>query len=672
MEAHDHRIGSLWRKFCSLGLVVVGLAVTHPDAGRASVLPAAGTAAAKSAGALGIGHHRATRLRTEAHRRRTGCPRRKPCHRSRDRRSRWVHPVLNAAAGAVANALVGISSINAVPTAAPPAGPTPARSASTGTPPPGSIGTLDSSRYRATQLQGDLVASGQGLIQIPSYLTAAGQGITYKPLPGFSQEVPFVNQFQIARFLGAYQPGNQNGGATPASLDYEQRDSTGALVFETNLLKARLQPYLNAGYTPSDITLSVDDVPWAIAAAGGHMGTYGQNNPPAVMSDWATEMTHFASDLKSLYGASAADFRFKIGVEFDATESFNGTAQQYYDLYNTAYDAIRQVIPGADIAPAEFTGTGSCGKFNTATCVYSTTALLSQAAAANTSPGFVPRSLDSFLSANSAFPSAAVSIAVKSYSALPAGVTSEVDQFGLLGLPFGASSGSGSNYMDQGALQANWQFQTIMGLRQTLDPMRISHWPAVDTEGGYSFLNGTGYTHLLLDRYSGSLIYPLDTSTGTNATTEIGGDAFYNNGNVAIVLSSYSPTVTPPDETVSIPIPAGLIPGGSLAGWNIVRYTPTNNVFATIKADLATAKNLNPSFALCGICTAQASSMAANTNLLRTMLAANWNRYQSIMQQTLNLSPLANSDQIEFNSSTGMLTATIPADQLIVLEYGQW
>jgi len=66
------------------------------------------------------------------------------------------------------------------------------------------------------------------------------------------------------------------------------------------------------------------------------MGPFGQNNPPDSMSDWATEMTTFATVLKTLYGASAADFRFKIGVKFDSKESFNGTAQQYYDLYNTA------------------------------------------------------------------------------------------------------------------------------------------------------------------------------------------------------------------------------------------------------------------------------------------------------------------------------------------------
>lgn len=567
-------------------------------------------------------------------------------------------------AAALVLALLGLGSIH-------PAASRAAALPSTGAPPPGSIGTLDSSRYRATQLQGDLVAGGQDLIQIPSYLTAAGQDITYKPLAGFSEEIPFVNQFQIARVLGAYEPADRNTGVTPASLDYEQRASNGSLVFEPNLIKARLQPYLSAGYTPSDITLSVDDIPWAIAAAGGHMGPFGQNNPPDSMSDWATEMTHFASDLKSLYGQSAADFRFKVGVEFDSTESFNGTAQQYYDLYNTAYDAIRQVLPGANVAPAEFTGNGSCGK-NTTTCVYSTSSLLAQAAAANTSPGYVPRSLDSFLNANSAFPSAAINVAVKSYAGLGTSVSPEIDQFGLLGMPFGASSGNGTNYIDQGALEANWQFQTIMGLRQTLNPIRISHWPAVDTEDGYSFLNGTGYTHLLLDRYSGSLIYPLDTSTGTNTTTEIGGDAFYNNGNVAIVLSSYSPTITPPDETVSIPIPQGLIPTGSLAGWRIVRYTPTDNVFYTIKSDLAAAQNLSPSFAQCGICTAPATSMAINPSLVRTMLSANWNHYQSIMQQTLNLSPLANSDQIDFDSGTGMLTATIPANQLIVLEYGTW
>jgi hypothetical protein len=514
------------------------------------------------------------------------------------------------------------------------------------------------------QLQGDLVASGQGLIRIPGYLTAPGQGITYQARAGARREIPFVDHFQIARFLGAWDPVGRNLRTRPTSLDFEQRQR-GALVFRKSLLKARLEPYLRAGYAPSDITLSVDNIPWAIAARGGHLGQFGQDNPPADEAEWANEMTHFASDLKSLFGRRAAGFRYKIGVEFDASESFHGTARQYYALYNTAYRSIKRIFPRAEIAPAEFTGNGECPKGNR-TCVYSTRALLSQAAAAHTWPGFVPRSLNAFLNVNSAFPSASVGMAVESYKALGTPVTAEIDQFGLLGMPFGR------NYMDEGALQANWQFQTIMGLRQTLNPARISHWGGVDTEDGLTFLNGAGYTHLLLDRYSGSLIYPLNTSVASNSTTEIAGDGFYKNGNVAIVLSSYSPSSTPAGETVSLGIPQGLIPGGSLAGWRTVRYTPADNVFAAIKADLASEHNLEPAFALCSVCTDTAAGMAVDPRLVRPMLSANWSRYQSIMQQTLNLSPLTSADGIAFNGSTGMLTATIPANQLIVLEYGQW
>ena len=534
----------------------------------------------------------------------------------------------------------------------------------TPSPPPGSIGALDSSRYDATQLQGDLVASGQGLIRIPGYLTAPGQDITYQLRPGTITQIPFVDHFQIARFLGAWDPVARNRRTSPASLDFERRQH-GVLVFSKAILKARLERYLAAGYSPSDITLSVDNIPWAIAARGGHLGAYGQNNPPASEAAWANEMTHFARDLKSLFGWRAAGFRYKIGVEFDASESFHGTAREYFRLYNTAYRSIRRVFPRAKIAPAEFTGNGECPRGNR-TCVYSMTAFLNQAAAAHTWPAFVPRSLNAFLNVNSAFPSASVSMAVRSYEDLGRPVTAEIDQFGLLGMPFGR------NHVDEGALQANWQFQTIMGLRQTLNPGRISQWGGVDTEDRLSFLNGTGYTHLLLDRYSGSLIYPLTTSNASNATTEIGADGFYRNGNAAIVLSSYSPTSTPGQETVSLAIPPGLISAGSLSGWRTVRYTPANNVFAAIKSDLAAAHNLQPAFARCSVCTDTATGMAIDPRLVRPMLLANWSRYQSIMQQTLNLGPLTSADGIEFNSSTGTLTATIPANQLIVLESGHW
>jgi hypothetical protein len=107
--------------------------------------------------------------------------------------------------------------------------------------PRGSIGALDATKYRASQLQGSLVARGQWLIEIPPYLTEAGQGITYATKPGWPTEVPFVDRFQIARFLGAWDNHPIDEGIPPATLDYVQSHA-GSLVYETGLLEDRLAP----------------------------------------------------------------------------------------------------------------------------------------------------------------------------------------------------------------------------------------------------------------------------------------------------------------------------------------------------------------------------------------------------------------------------------------------
>jgi hypothetical protein len=532
--------------------------------------------------------------------------------------------------------------------------------------PAGSIGALEATRYRATQLQGSLVARGQWLIEIPAYLTEAGQGITYPTKPGWAKEVPFVDRFQIARFLGPWDNHPIDEDVPPASLDYVQSNS-GSLVYETSLLEARLAPYLDAGYKPSDITLSLDNVCWAIAADGGKVGPYGQSNPPVSDEDWHDAISHFASDLQSLYGESAGGFRFKVGVEFDYAPFFDAGPQQYYRLYNTAHRAIRSVFPDAVVMPAEFTGTGICpdGDGN-GKCVYSTSNLLAQAAAAGTPPVVVPRSLNPAGIEGILYPSRSINLAVDSYAGLD--VVPEIHQFGYMHPSFGA------RYIEQGAVRANWEFQTLMGLIQQLDPARIACWDPFDQEGGHYFLNGIGYVRLLLTRYDHSNIYPLYSMAHRSGATEIVATGFHNavTGAVAIVLSNYSPDAPSHTETPSISIPPGLIPGSSLSGWKLVRYGPPNTVFAAFQADLAAAENLNSNFTGSGsVYQASAKNMAAEASLVPAMLRANYDRYASVIQQTLNLSPLQSSDQISYDGSS-TLSATLPANELIVMEYGEW
>ena len=532
--------------------------------------------------------------------------------------------------------------------------------------PAGSIGALAATKYRATQLQGSLVARGQWLIEIPAYLTEPGQDLTYATKPGWTKEVPFVDRFQIARFLGAWDNHPIDEDVPPASLDYVQ-SSSDSLLYETSLLEGRLAPYLDAGYTPADITLSLDNVCWAIAADGGKVGPYGQSNPPAGDAEWHDAISHFAADLRSLYGARAGGFRFKVGVEFDYAHFFDGTPEQYYQLYNTAHRAVRSVFPDAVVMPAEFTGTGTCpdGDGN-GPCVYSTSNLLAQAAAAGTLPAVVPRSLNPAGIEGILFPSRSVELAVDSYAGLD--VVPEIHQFGYMHPSFGA------RYIEQGALRANWEFQTLIGLIARLDPARIACWDPFDQEGGHHFLNGTGYVRLLLTRYDGANVYPLYSMAHRSGETEIVAAGFHDTvtGAVAIVLSSYSPAAPSQVETAAIAIPPGIIPGGSLRGWNVVRYGPSNTVFAAFQRDLAAAGNLHSNFTGSGsVYQASATNMAADASLVPAMLRANYGHYTSVIQETLNLSVLQASDEIGYDGIS-TLTATIPANQLIVIEYGRW
>jgi hypothetical protein len=307
--------------------------------------------------------------------------------------------------------------------------------------------------YRSMQLQGHI--PGQGLIDIPAYLTAPDIDIHYRKNPNLQKEIPFVDTFSINRFLGGYkaqwlkQYGNWDPTLDKASLDYVIRDEAGRLKNRPEVIRTHLQPYIDAGYKLRNITINLENIPWSIARGGGDDGPYGQRNPPANLDDWKWTVSRLAEDLKNLYGKDAAP-DFKIGNEFNTKKSFNGMAQDYADLYTSSFKILRQYFPRSTVVPGEFTGTGVCRK--TELCVYDSKDLLIRAHALGVDPSYVPRSLHAFQNAGNAMPSAAVQRAVSSYQRLGR-VSAEIHQFALLGQPFGTFKDFGN---DAGPRQAAW------------------------------------------------------------------------------------------------------------------------------------------------------------------------------------------------------------------------
>jgi hypothetical protein len=578
---------------------------------------------------------------------------------------------------------------------------------------PGDLGPLDGF-YRAMQLQGDWSLTGQGLVAPPDYLVASDVDLRYSPKPGTSREVLFVDSFSITRFLGGewttqldripgiMQLAPYDSSEPWRSLDYARRDATGAWLYygtppAGDLIAARLQAYLDAGYRASDVTLVLSNVPWDAAAAGsssqcplppspgpstGSLGVWGQCNPPADPNQWQTIVQHFAGDLAAHYGSAAADIGFEVGDEYDSTESLDGTATDYYSLYDRAELGLHAGLPGAVVVPGDFTGNGLGGP----TKVYDTQQLLAHEQSRGVTPSYVPRSLNGFWNLPGVgtipnyMPSRIVASAVASYQRLGA-VASEIHQFGFLNMPAPLQA-----LTDESSIGTNWGFQVLLGLRAQLHPRRVMHWDTtVDvptTSEPMTVLNGTGFLALVLDHYRGAELYQLATHIvePANTTAETAAAALWRDGTVAVIVSSFDAPPTPaaqaPSPTrVQVDLPAGLFAHGAPAQLRYVRVSmsPVDNVFARIRADLQAQVLLASSFQGCALCIAAPQQMTTDLAALRNLMTANAAAYVAILKS--NLRWRSTDDGFDDNGVVHTLavtdtsiTVTLGPDEMLILE----
>lgn len=517
--------------------------------------------------------------------------------------------------------------------------------------------------YRSMQMQGHI--PGHGLIEIPAYLTAPDIDIRYRKNPDLKKEIPFVDSFSINRFLGGYkiqwlkQYGNWDSSLDKASLDYVVRDHAGQLKTRPDVIKLHLQPYIDAGYRLSNITISLENVPWSIARGGGNDGPFGQRNPPANIDDWKWTVSRLAEDLKNLYGQYGVA-NFKIGNEFNTKKSFSGTDQDYVDLYASSFKILRHYFPGSTVVPGEFAGNGDCR--NVDVCVYDVSDFLQQARTLAATPNYVPRSLHAFQDAPNVMPSTAVRRAVSSYQRLGA-VAAEIHQFGLVGQPFGAFSQVGN---DMGARQAAWQFQVLIGLQESLRPARVFHWGGISgyQRNNNALLNGAGFLRLFLDRYLGTKMYRLRATAENARGTEIAAAAFTSPSTQAVIIGSFSLKGGESRTKVAIEMPNP----GDLTGWKYTRLSSAEDVFMAIRRDLAAAGNLKPQFDKCATCTGEPQRMASDATKAGNMISAHWEEYEQIIKATLKWKPIEGLGSLDYDPRSGELRLELSPNELLILE----
>jgi hypothetical protein len=598
----------------------------------------------------------------------------------------------------------------------------------------GNFGMLDRF-YRATQLQDNWTLLDQGLLNVQSglyYLLADEVEVPYLPKFGAnSTEVPFADSFVITHFLGGNpesavtpiceQPHYRNepycSPAEPWSLDYVFAGEN-RLLYQSSLVYDRLDPYLKAGYRPSDITVGLDNVPWAIASNAppqngstcvqqqglrGTLGFYGDCNPPGDFELWGKVVEHLTDDLTAAYGAEGAQFRYEVGDEFDDSSTYNGHPNDFYQLYQSAFGAVHATFPNASVVPGDFSGSGSCwypyfSQNLIVGCTYDTRDFLRHEIAMGMVPDYVPRSLNAFWDINhEPTPSSFAVAAISSYKYVETGtkeVIPEIHQFGFLDMPFGPVGD------DTSSLSANWDFQLLLRLKQGLpDIRRVFNWGGVEeVSSAINFLNGNGWIREVFDNLQGWELFMLPVSYhGTlPPTNEVMAVAMVKENDFRVFISNFDlPTPSSdlskmqfdPPVQLQVSLPAAWISTNPYS-WSYLRYSesPVDNVFAQIKIDYEQQPNVILSqFAQCSVCFSSPLTMASNTTTARNILTANWTSgsdYVGIMQNSLKWRSVTSVNQSgrlnidtngvthDFKQNGNLIMVAVGADEMLVLKPG--
>jgi hypothetical protein len=424
------------------------------------------------------------------------------------------------------------------------------------------------SAYRRTQLQGfSLGLGGTGFLKkMPDFLTDDSLSFPYHTRAG-TREVPFASKFTVNKILGGYSPK-----LFPSPLDFKSKDlvykdATKGLRYRFDILKNNLDPYLAAGYSPSDITLTIENVPWdlakpACADGSDPNGQFGNRAAPANFGEWAYLIKKLAVFLRDNV-RDAEGFRYKIGTEYNTIESFCGTQAEYVHLYVAAANQLRAVFPNAEIMLSEFAGNPV-----TLNVDYSVVFRVLQNAEMPTSA--LARSIHYIPNLHVTSTTDLANQMAASYRLVYGGVSGfdpatlphEVHQFGIAGeKPFA----NFADYGDMGPRNAAWHFMMTMKMRKQINLKWLAHWELYDKIRNVEFIvGGTSWLYQIYDNFLGTYSQELPIlSPVSTALNEYFATAFYDENRLFVLVASFNPDIDKGrvNKNVQIAIPMAILPG---------------------------------------------------------------------------------------------------------------
>lgn len=498
--------------------------------------------------------------------------------------------------------------------------------------------------WRAMPVIGEWMAGSEGGEVIPEYLKRHSFCYQLKDQP---QEIPFADQLNAVRLIGGWNEGGGAENPVPAHVaDLVYKDAGGQLLYRWDKLAARLDPYIDAGYT--NLTLVLDNIPYCFPSSIV-MEEYGQVATPANFAEWRTFVSNLCVALADLYGFDMANqFRFRQGTEAQSIRRFAGTQEEYFKIYDHSAAAVKSVLPGAKFGPFNNAG----GKSNPAVNNVDMLALADHCASGtNYATGEVGSPFD-FISISSYIAQAshphnplsevntcaAFFENVQARLAQPA--TFEIHEFGILRCEADLPTG------EPGARGAGWNFHTIGGLRET-GVSRWYHWDIFDTfrsrSGGlHKLLHSEGWLLAVLDRTAGGEAFTLKTSVPANAATQVKAIGVFGGERDWIMAGAFNPGRLVHDpETVSVRVPLHLLraAAGDRILWTSLNQT--NSAHWLVRKDLEENGMLNADFAAVPEQLAGVRTMTTNATLSaeQDFLGARIGTYEQAVIDSLTLKP---------------------------------
>jgi hypothetical protein len=523
--------------------------------------------------------------------------------------------------------------------------------------------------YRYTAVLGPQLEGGYQVTAIPEWMQETD--FAYRKRP-YEKEIPFADGLSMVRLLSASktaEDANKPGG----TMDLVYRNSSGQLQYRWDVLKARLDPYINLGYT--DLTLVMDNIPWCFPSVP-IIGEYGQMGAPADYQEWYAFIKAMCAELKRLYGEEPVKhFRFRMGTEMQDARRWTGSYEGYLQYYDLAAKAVQEEIPGAGFGPFN----RSVPQKGEAVSIVE----LAKHCARNNVPfDFMPRSFYYFSSQpkpgvfGNIHPDQRINELETLWEQIEQmdpkykNLSREVHEFG----PH-LSTEEGLYGFDTGARGAAQTFHTVVQLREA-GTDRLWHWQLFEKiEPGRELLYSTGWLYSVFDYLRGGEAFVLPVqSAADNGNAHKALLTVLEDRAILIVSCWNTDRVKHAPDQLTLRLPESVL-SKKIGTVKTLSFTETNSVYDVVRRDLAAADLLSEKHKkhrgapATSVIESGYDRMAADKKTGAQFVSKDWDKYEKLMRNALKLSGFNGTVTKKSGGIEVLFEAANPSVTVIVMNF---